>query len=167
MTGTPWRSDAAPIVLSSYQQPNNKIACDYVYGLSEAIVDNVVGFHKIVAVDNSHITVVDDAETKIFSCFKSLLNDSGVSYQDIIENEAVIKYMVSSARKKLTSIRLKNPDAAGLIVAASVEHAHQISMLCKLTLTKIASLSPTERVSLQVLFSSLGMDTACGLFLLV
>ena len=129
LTGTPWRSDAAPIVLSSYQQPNNKIACDYVYGLSEAIGDNVCRVPQIVAVDNSRITVVDDAETKTFNCFKALLNDSGVSYQEIIENEAVIKYMISSAQKKLTSIRLKNPDAAGLIVASSVEHAHQISML--------------------------------------
>ena len=131
LTGTPWRSDAAPIVLSSYQQPNNKIACDYVYGLSEAIGDNVCRVPQIVAVDNSRITVVDDAETKTFNCFKALLNDSGVSYQEIIENEAVIKYMISSAQKKLTSIRLKNPDAAGLIVASSVEHAHQISMLMR------------------------------------
>lgn len=131
LTGTPWRSDAAPIVLSSYQQPNNKIACDYVYGLSEAIADNVCRVPQIVAIDNSLITVVDDAETKTFNCFKALLNDSGVSYQEIIENEAVIKYMISSAQKKLTSIRLKNSDAAGLIVAASVEHAHQISILMR------------------------------------
>lgn len=131
LTGTPWRSDAAPIVLSSYQQANNKIACDYVYGLSEAIGDNVCRVPQIVAVDNSRITVINDAETKTFNCFKTLLNDSGVSYQEIIENEAVIKYMISSAQKKLTSIRLKNPDAAGLIVASSVEHAHQISMLMR------------------------------------
>lgn len=131
LTGTPWRSDAAPIVLSLYRQPDNKIACDYVYGLSEAIVDNVCRVPQIVAVDNSRITVVLDAETKTFNCFKSLLNYSGVSYQEIIENEALIKYMISSAQKKLTSIRLKNPDAAGLIVASSVEHAHQISTLMR------------------------------------
>ncbi|MEH6479424.1 MULTISPECIES: DEAD/DEAH box helicase [Pseudoalteromonas] len=131
LTGTPWRSDAAPIVLSSYQQPNNKIACDYVYGFSKAIVDNVCRTPQIIAIDNSRITVVDDVETKVFNSFKSLLNDSGISYQEIIENEAVIKYIISSARKKLTIIRLKNPDAAGLIVAASVEHAHQISILMR------------------------------------
>ena len=131
LTGTPWRSDAAPIVLSSYQETNNKIACDYVYGLSEAIGDNVCRVPKIVAVDNSRITVVDDADTKTFNSFKALLSDSGVSYQEIIDNEAVIKYMISSAQKKLASIRLKSPDAAGLIVASSVEHAHQISMLMR------------------------------------
>lgn len=131
LTGTPWRSDAAPIVLSSYQEPSNKIACDYVYGLSEAIGDNVCRVPQIVAVDNSRITVVDDADTKTFNSFKALLSDSGVSYQEIIKNEAVIKYMISSAQKKLASIRLKSPDAAGLIVASSVEHAHQISMLMR------------------------------------
>jgi superfamily II DNA or RNA helicase len=41
LTGTPWRSDAAPIVLSNYMHPSNKISCDYVYGLSEAIQDGV------------------------------------------------------------------------------------------------------------------------------
>tara|TARA_B100001059_G_scaffold114778_1_gene115062 strand:+ start:466 stop:1902 length:1437 start_codon:yes stop_codon:yes gene_type:complete len=131
LTGTPWRSDAAPIVLSAYQEHNNKITCDYVYGLSEAIADNVCRVPQIVAVDNSCITVVNDAETKKFNCFKSLLNDSSVSYQEIIESEAVIKYIISSAQKKLTLMRLKSPDVAGLIIASSVEHAHQISILMR------------------------------------
>ena len=34
-------------------------------------------------------------------------------------------------QKKLNSIRAKNPDAAGLIVASSVEHAKQIGTLMK------------------------------------
>ncbi|MEY8213534.1 MAG: helicase-related protein, partial [Colwellia sp.] len=77
------------------------------------------------------ISVVDDVETKTFSSFKSLLMESVVPYQEIIENEAVIKYVISSAQKKLSSIRIKNLDAAGLIVASSVEHARQISTLMK------------------------------------
>ncbi|MBB1450059.1 DEAD/DEAH box helicase family protein [Pseudoalteromonas carrageenovora] len=129
LTGTPWRSDTSPIVLSSYKQPNNKIVCDFVYGLSEAMVDNVCRIPQIVAIDNNNIKVVDDGESKTFNCFKSLLNDSSVSYQELIENEVVIKYLICSAQKKLASIRLKNPDAAGLIVATSVGHAHQISVL--------------------------------------
>jgi superfamily II DNA or RNA helicase len=70
-------------------------------------------------------------ETKTFSSFKSLLMESVVPYQEIIENEAVIKYVISSAQTKLSSIRTKNTDAAGLIVASSVEHARQISTLMK------------------------------------
>jgi superfamily II DNA or RNA helicase len=131
LTGTPWRSDAAPIVHSNYMHPNNKISCDYVYGLSEAITDDVCRVPQIIAIGNNNISVVDDVETKTFSSFKSLLMESVVPYQEIIENEAVIKYVISSAQKKLSSIRIKNTDAAGLIVASSVEHARQISTLMK------------------------------------
>ncbi len=131
LTGTPWRSDAAPIVLSNYMHPSNKILCDYVYGLFEAITDDVCRVPQIIAIDNNNISVVDEVETKTFSSFKSLLKESVVPYQEIIENEAVIKYVISSAQKKLASIRRKNADAAGLIVASSVEHARQISTLMK------------------------------------
>jgi superfamily II DNA or RNA helicase len=131
LTGTPWRSDSAPIVLSNYIHPSNKIACDYVYGLSEAITDHVCRVPQIIAIDNNNISVVDDVETKTFSSFKSLLMESVVPYQEIIENEAVIKYFISSAQKKLSSIRATNADAAGLIVASSVEHARHISTLMK------------------------------------
>jgi superfamily II DNA or RNA helicase len=131
LTGTPWRSDAAPIVLSNYIHPTNKISCDYVYGLSEAITDNVCRVPQIIAVDNNNISVVDDLETKTFTSFKSLLTETSVPYQEIIDNETVIKYVISSAQNKLQIIRKKNLDAAGLIVASSVEHAKQISTLMK------------------------------------
>tara|TARA_R110000737_G_scaffold352273_1_gene397578 strand:- start:11702 stop:13135 length:1434 start_codon:yes stop_codon:yes gene_type:complete len=131
LTGTPWRSDAAPIVLSTYMHPSNKISCDYVYGLAEAIQDNVCRIPQIIAVDNNNISVIDDDETKTFTSFKCLLSQSIIPYKEIIENEKVIKYVISSAQKKLNKIRTKNSDAAGLIVASSVEHARQISTLMK------------------------------------
>jgi superfamily II DNA or RNA helicase len=131
LTGTPWRSDAAPIVLSNYMHPSNKISCDYVYGLAEAIQDNVCRIPQIIVVDNNNISVVDDDETKTFTSFKSLLSQSIIPYQEIIENEKVIKYVIASAQKKLSTIRTNNSDAAGLIVVSSVEHAKQISTLMK------------------------------------
>ncbi|OUR61525.1 DEAD/DEAH box helicase [Colwellia sp. 39_35_sub15_T18] len=131
LTGTPWRSNAAPIVLSTYMHPSNKISCDYVYGLAEAIQDNVCRIPQIIAVDNNNISVIDDDETKTFTSFKCLLTQSIIPYKEIIENEKVIKYVISSAQKKLNKIRAKNSDAAGLIVASSVEHARQISTLMK------------------------------------
>jgi superfamily II DNA or RNA helicase len=131
LTGTPWRSDAAPIVLSNYMHPSNKISCDYVYGLAEAITDDVCRVPQIIAVDNNNISVVDDDETKTFTSFKCLLSQSIIPYQEIIENEKVIKYVISSAQKKLSAIRVKNSDAAGLIVASSVDYAKQISTLMK------------------------------------
>ena len=131
LTGTPWRSDAAPIVLSSYLHPSNKISCDYVYGLSEAITDNVCRVPQIIAIDNNNISVTDDEETKTFSSFKCLLSQSVIPYQEVIENEKVMEYVIASAHKQLTKIRSVNSDAAGLIVASSVEHAQKISHLMK------------------------------------
>jgi superfamily II DNA or RNA helicase len=131
LTGTPWRSDAAPIVISNDMHPSNKISCDYVYGLAEAIKDNVCRVPQIIAVDNNNISVIENEETITFSSFKCLLSQSIIPYQEIIENEKVIKYVISSAQKKLGSIRTKSSDAAGLIVASSVEHAKQIRTLMK------------------------------------
>lgn len=131
LTGTPWRSDAAPIVLSNYIHPSQKISCDYVYGLSEAIQDNVCRVPQIIAVDNNKISVEDNDEIKIYSNFTSLLSESGIPYQEVIEDENVIKYVLSSAQKKLNLIRAENADAAGLIVASSVEHAQQIAYLMR------------------------------------
>lgn len=127
LTGTPWRSDSSPIVLSTYYHPSNKISCDYIYGLSEAIKEKVCRVPQIIAVDNNNISVVDIEGTKTFSSFKALLSESIVPYQEVIENDAVIKYVLSSANKNLNRIRLINPTAAGLVVASSVEHANQIS----------------------------------------
>ena len=131
LTGTPWRSDAAPIVLANYMHPSNKISCDYVYGLADAIQDDVCRIPQIIAVDNNNISVFEDDETKTFTSFKCLLSQSIIPYQEIIENEKVIQYVVSSAQEKLNAIRATTPDAAGLIVASSVEHARQISVLMK------------------------------------
>ena len=94
LTGTPWRSDAAPIVLSTYMHPSNKISCDYVYGLAEAIQDDVCRVPQIIAVDNNNISVVDIEETKTFTSFKCLLSQSIIPYKEIIENEKVIKYVI-------------------------------------------------------------------------
>ena len=131
LTGTPWRSDSAPIVLSNYMHPSNKISCDYVYGLSEAITDDVCRVPQIIAIDNNNISVTDEEETKTFNSFKCLLAQSVIPYQYIIENEKVMEYVIASAQKKLNKIRAVNCDAAGLIVASSVEHARQIAALMK------------------------------------
>jgi superfamily II DNA or RNA helicase len=131
LTGTPWRSDTAPIVLSKYLGLNNKIICDYIYGLAEAIKDDVCRIPKIIAIDNDNISVIDNDDKQTFNSFRTLLAESSVSYKEIIESEEVMKYLISSAHKKLSDIRELNPNAAGLIIASSVDHANRISILMK------------------------------------
>tara|TARA_B110000211_G_scaffold235033_1_gene308761 strand:+ start:19479 stop:20918 length:1440 start_codon:yes stop_codon:yes gene_type:complete len=131
LTGTPWRSDAAPIVLSNYTTPYNKISCDYVYGLADALRDDVCRVPQIVAIDNDKISVADDEYTHHFNSFKALLSQSIIPYQEVIQHEDVMRYLLLTSNKKLRKIRKINPNAAGLIVASSVEHARSISQLMK------------------------------------
>ncbi len=127
LTGTPWRSDKAPIVLSNYSDGDAVIQCDYSYGLREAVRDNVCRRPKLVLIDNEKLSVTDeDNQCKIFGSFKELLKESIVSYQSVITNHHVMRHILKRGCSKLEEIRYINPDAAGLVVASSVEHADHI-----------------------------------------
>lgn len=127
LTGTPWRSDKTPIALSEYTKPDGKIVCDYTYGLSKAIPDNVCRTPRIVITDNNNITLKHcDGNVDKYESFSALLEVSACPYQQIIENENVIKHMLRRASKKLSKLRRGNPNAGGLVVASSVKHALQI-----------------------------------------
>lgn len=127
LTGTPWRSDFLPIVLATYSDPDNKIQCNYTYSLQQAVHDGVCRNPKIVLIDNEEISVTDsEHETKTYRSLQELLKNPSISYQDLIKNEVVINYIVMQGVNKLAEIRKSNSNAAGLIVASSVEHAQQI-----------------------------------------
>ncbi|BFL83777.1 hypothetical protein LFREDSHE_22270 [Shewanella baltica] len=127
LTGTPWRSDQAPIVLSRYTDPDNLIQCDYVYGLKEAVADGVCRSPHIVLIDNDKILVTDEEnETKTYGSLDELLKSSSIPYQSIIENHEAIQHILVLAANKLRAIKQSNPNAAGLIVASSVSHAADI-----------------------------------------
>ncbi|AZL86151.1 diguanylate cyclase [Aliivibrio salmonicida] len=124
LSGTPWRSDKAPICLSNYINPNNEIECNYVYGLNQAISDGVCRSPKIVLVDNEKITLKSSkSEAKSFTCINDFLNDSFGSYQTLINDEKCMMYLLEKGIEKLEKIRKNKKNAAGLVVASSVEHA--------------------------------------------
>ncbi len=125
LTGTPWRSDQVPIVLARYCQ-DNRIKCDYVYGLPQAVTDNVCRTPQITLIDNDNVIVKQNGENFNYSSFEQLLKDSKCTYQQLIENEELIAYLVGKSSDKLNAIRKRIPNAGGLIVAATVEHANKI-----------------------------------------
>lgn len=133
LTGTPWRSDKMPIVLANYCK-DNKIICDYTYGLTEAINDSVCRIPQITVLDNDDISVIYDRECKNFSSFTELIRQKLVSYKNIVEDEGVISELIYRANRKLEEIRVDNKNAGGLIVANSVEHAMDIQLLLKSTI---------------------------------
>ena len=130
LTGTPWRSDLLPIALATYSDPDKKIQCNYTYSLQQAVKDGVCRNPKIVLIDNEEISVTtQDQETKIFRSLKALLKAPLISYQDLITHDVVIQYILEKGCHKLAEIRKSIPDAGGLIVASSVDHAQQIMNL--------------------------------------
>ncbi|WED21566.1 DEAD/DEAH box helicase family protein [Vibrio sp. JC009] len=129
LTGTPWRSDLMPITLVEYIYPDGDIKCDYQYGLKQAIRDNVCRAPKIVLVDNDQLSVSDDGETKNYSSILELLKQSSVSYQNILHNKEAMTYLLGLGCQKLKEIRYDNPNAGGLVVAASVKHAIDIQKI--------------------------------------
>ncbi|MGO2323938.1 DEAD/DEAH box helicase [Vibrio casei] len=126
LTGTPWRTDKAPIVMAKYSDPEGQIVCNYQYSLKQAVQDGVCRIPKITLIDNDNLSVTESNESKSFSSILDLLKHSDLSYQSILHNEKAMNYLLGLGCKKLNEIRTKIPNAGGLVVAASVEHAKVI-----------------------------------------
>lgn len=141
LTGTPWRSDRIPIVLSRYCSERQQIHCDYQYGLYQSIQDRVCRLPNFIVVDNDRIIVNEGNDSRRFSSIKAVLAETDCTYQQLLEHEALIDYIVQQAHKKLVSIRKTVPNAGGLIVAASVAHAHQIARILRKNLDEHAEVA--------------------------
>lgn len=141
LTGTPWRSDQAPIVLAQYVDPDHQIQCHYHYGLSDAVRDNVCRRPKIVLIDNENIQLFsNDRETRTFDSLLELLSTGAISYSSVITHDKVMRYMLKAACLRLDVLRQESPDAAGLVVASSVEHAQKIAQMLHQEFGRIATI---------------------------
>jgi superfamily II DNA or RNA helicase len=147
LTGTPWRSDKSPIVLSNYANLDNKIICDYSYGLKDAVNDGVCRNPKLVLIDNEKISFTDDENvSETFTSLKDLLKESKVSYSSIITNYDAILHILTRGVKKLSCIRNVTPNAGGLVVASSVMHAKIIFDVLRKDLNQSAALVTYKQV---------------------
>ncbi|EMB8998119.1 DEAD/DEAH box helicase family protein, partial [Enterobacter asburiae] len=126
LTGTPWRTDSTPIVLSNYTDPDGEICCDYVYGLHEAIVDGVCRKPKIALINSNNLVYSSKDNVQFFGSITDFLSETVASYQSIIWHPEAMKYVLEAGCKKLNEIRKVNSDAGGLVVASSVEHAYKL-----------------------------------------
>ncbi|WP_337015968.1 DEAD/DEAH box helicase [Leclercia sp. AS011] len=129
LTGTPWRTDNVPIVLSNYTDPDGEICCDYVYGLHEAIIDNVCRKPKIALINSDNLVYSSEETTKDFGSIVEILNENLVSYQSILWHPKAMSYVIKAGCEKLREIRMVNSDAGGLVVASSVVHAYKLMNL--------------------------------------
>lgn len=126
LTGTPWRTDSTPIVLSNYTDPDGEICCDYVYGLHEAIVDGVCRKPKIALINSNNLVYSSKDNVQFFGSITDFLSETVASYQSIIWHPEAMKYVLEAGCKKLNEIRKVNSDAGGLVVASSVDHAYKL-----------------------------------------
>lgn len=129
MSGTPWRSDALPIVMGEYSDPEGQLLVDYQYTLKQAIVDKVCRSPKLVLVDNENLSVTSDEKVESFSSILEMLKQTKTSYQSVIHNQEAMEYLLGLGCKKLTEIRTQSPGAGGLVVASSVQHAQTIKKI--------------------------------------
>ncbi|OUS01147.1 DEAD/DEAH box helicase [Gammaproteobacteria bacterium 42_54_T18] len=140
LTGTPWRSDSIPIVLARYCE-SKRIRCDYSYGLSKAISEGVCRTPRLTLIDNDQIIFKQGNERCFYGSFCELLEQADCSYQNLVENEDLVAYMIGKANKKLNQLRMHVPDAGGLIVATSVAHARQIHGLLETRFNEVADIA--------------------------
>src|SRR5690606_603818 len=93
-SGTPWRSDERAIALARYSSPEGQLICDFRYGLREAIADGVCRTPRITLIDNQKVMLTEDAESgstvKSFPSIAKLLDESQVTYQELLRHDDVI-----------------------------------------------------------------------------
>lgn len=131
LSGTPWRSDDRAIVLARYSTPAGHLICDYRYGLGDAIADGVCRSPRIVLLDNQRVKLVEelgaDSTVTLFPSIAKLLEESPVTYDELLRHDEVIDQLLDLGCSKLSELRLTKPDAAGLVVATDIQHAQQIA----------------------------------------
>lgn len=133
LSGTPWRSDAKPIVLARYSHPDGRLICDFRYSLREAVNDDVCRMPQIVLLDNESIEVRErqnGAERmQTYPGIEALLDESDVTYGGLLRNDELAIRLIKMGADKLDSLREKNDSAGGLIVATNIDHANGIALL--------------------------------------
>lgn len=131
LTGTPWRTDQLPITLNKYCKELGMLSCDYTYSLAEAIKDKVCRTPQISTIDNNHFYYKHrNGDSKNYSSIAELL-DAGVTFQELLENETLAIFILGCGVIKLEELRKLDPNAAGLVVASSIDHANRLAGLLK------------------------------------
>ena len=135
LSGTPWRSDDRAIVLARYSSPEGQLICDYRYGLREAIADGVCRSPRITLLDNQKVKLTEELATestvRLFPSIAKLLVGSPVTYEKLLRHDEMIDPLLGLGCARLYELRQSKPDAAGLVVATDIEHAHQIAKALK------------------------------------
>lgn len=127
LSGTPWRSDSTKIALQSYSGEPQELDTDFVYGLGDAVRDKVCRRPSLILLDNSSIDVQENAETHKFSSIRQAIEAEKLKYSELLTHQDSLSQLMTYAHEELIRIREKHPQAAGLVVASSIDQARRIS----------------------------------------
>ena len=150
MTGTPWRSDLAPITLASYINPDKTIHCDYVYGIADAINDGVCRLPEVVLIDNDKLQVNEET----YGSLKSAIEHSELRYSELLEDGQALRHLLTVAVQQLHIARLGQPNAGGLVVASSVREARRIKYILQSEFNQTAVMVTYREPSPQAVIES-------------
>ncbi len=153
ISGTPFRSDTASIPFVTYRL--DEARADYEYGYGDALADGGVvrpvyfprinGFMEWVAPDGSlNAASFEDALDRQGSAqrLRTALSTEG----------EWIGPVLAQAHKQLMTMRVKQPDAGGLVIATDQEHANAIvrQMQSRLGLTPKLAISDDPQASTRI-----------------
>lgn len=128
LSGTPWRSDEQAIALARYSDPEGQLIVDFQYSLRRAVTERVCRIPRIRLVDNSLLRLSRSGDVeRSFDGFSNLLRQSCITYEELVANDEINRYMIQLAVQQLNLVRQKICDAAGLLVASNIEHAYRIA----------------------------------------
>ncbi|EHK62039.1 helicase domain-containing protein [Halomonas sp. GFAJ-1] len=149
LSGTPWRTDGSCLPLLRYveqtatptdvedktasKSPRQRLIPDFVYTLKEAIQDSVCRYPHIELVDNRSIGLTrihprtGQKEARQYASIPQLLRHPGVHYAHIIRDDAPLSHLLTLGINRLSELRQHDPYAGGLMVAASIQHAEEIT----------------------------------------
>ena len=132
MSGTPWRSDQLPIVLARYADESQQICPHFTYRLATAVIEGVCRAPNIALIDNDVLQLgASNTANRHFNSIETLLEQTGMRYDAVLRNQAALKHIIELACEQLQNVRQSIPDAAGLAVASSVDHAEQIAEILR------------------------------------
>ena len=128
LSGTPWRSDNLPVSALPYCREEGDLKPDFVYGLAEAIEDNVCRCPKLIIIDNNGIQITEHAKSDAvhFNTIEAFVEQSPLPYQKLLENDELLFNVLEKASIRLRHLRHTQPLAAGLVVASTIAHAKRI-----------------------------------------
>jgi superfamily II DNA or RNA helicase len=127
LSGTPFRSDTDPIPFVRYDA--DEAVPDYAYGYGDALRDGGVVRPVFFPAIGGHMewTAPDGSEHR--ASFADPLDATGASQRlrtALAPDGDWLASVLGQAHDRLTRLRRIHPDAAGLVIAMDVDHAHAI-----------------------------------------